>query len=122
VGFALALSFAQGMSVGGASIPVALLTCSPTTLDYAAFIANSIIFLLIGIHEAEQPFALILPAIAVAILFVLLGRALSVYLLCAVCLRKWLEDMRQLLGINIDVARTKLLSAHGSYSAATNLT
>ena len=48
------------------------------------FVANSIIFLLIGIHEAEQPFALIVPAIAAAILFVLLGRVLSVYPLCAV--------------------------------------
>lgn len=52
--------------------------------EYAAFVANSIIFLLIGIHEAEQPFALIVPAIAAAILFVLLGRVLSVYPLCAV--------------------------------------
>ena len=164
VGFALALSFAQGMNVTGASIPVALLTTSLggilcgaavaglvlgiagrttnnlieltlTTVvaygsflladhfglsgvlatvtagllvgnigplgsisehgrasvqgfwEYAAFIANSIIFLLIGIHEAEQPFALILPAIAAAILFVLLGRALSVYPLCALFAR-----------------------------------
>jgi monovalent cation:H+ antiporter, CPA1 family len=168
VGFALALSFAQGMNVGGASIPIALLTISLggiacgaavaglmlliagrttnnlieltlTTVvaygsflladhfglsgvlatvtagllvgnigplgsisaqgrasvqgfwEYAAFIANSIIFLLIGIHEAEQPFALILPAIAVAILFVLLGRALSVYPLCALFARSHLR-------------------------------
>ena len=168
VGFALALSFAQGMNVSGASIPLALLTTSVggilcgaavaglmlgiagrttnnlveltlTTVvaygsflladhfglsgvlatvtagllvgnvgplgsisaqgrasvqgfwEYAAFIANSIIFLLIGIHEAEQPFALILPAIAVAILFVLLGRALSVYPLCALFSRSRLR-------------------------------
>lgn len=168
VGFALALSFAQGMNVGGASIPIALLTTSLggiacgaavaglmlliagrttnnlieltlTTVvaygsflladhfglsgvlatvtagllvgnvgplgsisaqgrasvqgfwEYAAFIANSIIFLLIGIHEAEQPFALLLPAIAVAILFVLLGRALSVYPLCAMFARSRLR-------------------------------
>ncbi len=168
VGFALALSFAQGVNVGGASIPIALLTTSLggitcgaavaglmlliagrttnnlieltlTTVvaygsflladhfglsgvlatvtagllvgnigplgsisahgrasvqgfwEYAAFIANSIIFLLIGIHEAEQPFALILPAIAVAILFVLLGRALSVYPLCALFARTHLR-------------------------------
>ena len=168
VGFALALSFAQGMNVGGTSIPIALLTISLggiacgaavaglmlliagrttnnlieltlTTVvaygsflladhfglsgvlatvtagllvgnigplgsisaqgrasvqafwEYAAFIANSIIFLLIGIHEAEQPFALILPAIAVAILFVLLGRALSVYPLCALFARSHLR-------------------------------
>lgn len=168
VGFALALSFAQGMNVGGTSIPIALLTISLggiacgaavaglmlliagrttnnlieltlTTVvaygsflladhfglsgvlatvtagllvgnigplgsisaqgrasvqafwEYAAFIANSIIFLLIGIHEAEQPFALILPAIAAAILFVLLGRALSVYPLCALFARSHLR-------------------------------
>jgi len=52
--------------------------------EFAAFVANSIIFLLIGIHEAEQPFALIVPAIVAAIVFVLLGRALSVYPLCAI--------------------------------------
>lgn len=168
VGFALALSFAQGMNVSGASIPIALLTTSVggvlcgaavaglmlliagrttnnlieltlTTVvaygsflladhfglsgvlatvtagllvgnvgplgsisahgrasvqgfwEYAAFIANSIIFLLIGIHEAEQPFALILPAIGAAILFVLLGRALSVYPLCALFSRSRLR-------------------------------
>jgi len=168
VGFALALSFAQGMDVSGASIPLALLTTSVggilcgaavaglmlllagrttnnlieltlTTVvaygsflladhfglsgvlatvtaglmvgnigplgsisaqgrasvqgfwEYAAFIANSIIFLLIGIQEAEQPFALILPAIGVAILFVLLGRALSVYPLCALFSRSHLR-------------------------------
>ncbi len=168
VGFALALSFAQGMNVGGASIPMTLLTTSVggilcgaavaglmlgiagrttnnlveltlTTVvaygsflladhfglsgvlatvtagllvgnvgplgsisaqgrasvqgfwEYAAFIANSIIFLLIGIHEAEQPFASILPAIGVAIAFVLLGRALSVYPLCALFSRSRLR-------------------------------
>ena len=168
VGFALALSFAQGMDVSGASIPLALLTTSVggilcgaavaglmlllagrttnnlieltlTTVvaygsflladhfglsgvlatvtaglmvgnigplgsisaqgrasvqgfwEYAAFIANSIIFLLIGIQEAEQPFALLLPAIGVAILFVLLGRALSVYPLCALFSRSHLR-------------------------------
>ena len=168
VGFALALSFAQGMNVGGASIPMALLTTSVggilcgaavaglmlaiagrttnnlveltlTTVvaygsflladhfglsgvlatmtagllvgnvgplgsisaqgrasvqgfwEYAAFIANSVIFLLIGIHEAEQPFGLILPAIGVAIVSVLLGRALSVYPLCALFSRSHLR-------------------------------
>ena len=47
--------------------------------EYIAFVANSLIFLLIGIHEAQQPFAQILPAIVAAVAFILLGRALSVY-------------------------------------------
>ncbi len=47
--------------------------------EYIAFVANSLIFLLIGIHEAQQPFTRIVPAIVAAIAFVLLGRALSVY-------------------------------------------
>jgi CPA1 family monovalent cation:H+ antiporter len=50
--------------------------------DYAAFVANSLVFLLIGMHEARQNFAAVwLPAIA-AILLVLLGRAVAIYPCC----------------------------------------
>lgn len=47
--------------------------------EYAAFVANSLIFLLIGVHEARQAFAQVWPAALVAILFVTLGRAAAIY-------------------------------------------
>lgn len=50
--------------------------------QFAAFLANSIIFILIGSHESQQPFGVFSGAAAVAILLVLLGRALAVYPLC----------------------------------------
>ena len=50
--------------------------------EYAAFIANSLVFLLIGMHEARQNFAAIwLPAM-IAILLVALGRAVAIYPCC----------------------------------------
>ena len=50
--------------------------------EYAAFLANSLIFLLIGIREAEQHFGHILPAIVIAIVLVTLGRAVAIYPIC----------------------------------------
>jgi CPA1 family monovalent cation:H+ antiporter len=47
--------------------------------NYAAFLANSIIFLLIGSREAEQPLALHLVPAAVATVLVLAGRAVAIY-------------------------------------------
>ena len=50
--------------------------------DYAAFVANSLVFLLIGMHEAHQNFAVIwLPAV-IAIALVTLGRAVAIYPCC----------------------------------------
>lgn len=50
--------------------------------EYAAFVANSLVFLLIGMHEARQNFlAIWLPA-AIAIVLVTLGRAAAVYPCC----------------------------------------
>lgn len=50
--------------------------------EYAAFVANSLIFLLLGLQLAHQKFsALWLPA-AAAIVIVILGRALAVYPIC----------------------------------------
>jgi CPA1 family monovalent cation:H+ antiporter len=50
--------------------------------EYAAFIANSLVFLLIGMHEAHQNFmAIWLPA-GLAISLVTLGRAAAVYPCC----------------------------------------
>ncbi len=50
--------------------------------EYAAFVANSLIFLLLGLQLARQHFsALLLPA-AFAVVMVILGRALAVYPTC----------------------------------------
>src|SRR3954468_209442 len=51
--------------------------------EFAAFIANSFIFLLIGVTVAQVPLlGLGLPTLSVAILLVLAGRMLTVYPLC----------------------------------------
>lgn len=50
--------------------------------EYAAFVANSLVFLLIGMHEAHQNFVAIwLPAV-LAIALVTLGRAVAIYPCC----------------------------------------
>jgi CPA1 family monovalent cation:H+ antiporter len=50
--------------------------------EYAAFVSNSLVFLLIGMHEAHQNFVAIwLPAVT-AIVLVTLGRALAIYPCC----------------------------------------
>jgi monovalent cation:H+ antiporter, CPA1 family len=51
--------------------------------EYAAFLVNSIVFILIGMQEAHQPVSFFSGASAIAILLVLVGRALAVYPLCA---------------------------------------
>jgi CPA1 family monovalent cation:H+ antiporter len=59
--------------------------------EYAAFIANSLVFLLIGMHEAHQHFiAIWLPA-AIAIVLVTLGRALAIYPCCLLFIRSSLR-------------------------------
>ena len=50
--------------------------------EYAAFVANSLVFLLIGMHEAHQNFRAIWLAAALAIALVTLGRAFAVYPCC----------------------------------------
>lgn len=55
-----------------------------TFWEYAAFIANSLIFILIGVQVAEQQFHGLWIAALAAIALVLLGRAATVYPLCAV--------------------------------------
>jgi CPA1 family monovalent cation:H+ antiporter len=53
-----------------------------TFWEYAAFLANSVVFLLIGMHQASQRFgANWLPALA-AVFAVTLARAITVYPLC----------------------------------------
>jgi CPA1 family monovalent cation:H+ antiporter len=50
--------------------------------QYAAFLANSIVFILIGGHEAHELMSLLTGSAAVVIALVMLGRALSIYPLC----------------------------------------
>ncbi len=51
--------------------------------EFAAFLANSFVFILIGVQEAQQPIASVLWAAATAVVLVLLGRAIAVYPLAA---------------------------------------
>jgi len=46
--------------------------------EYVAFLANSVIFLVIGIHEAHQPFALLSWPIAIAVVATLIARLFSI--------------------------------------------
>jgi CPA1 family monovalent cation:H+ antiporter len=50
--------------------------------EYAAFVANSLVFLLIGMHEAHQNFVAIWLPAAIAIALVTLGRAVAIYPCC----------------------------------------
>jgi CPA1 family monovalent cation:H+ antiporter len=50
--------------------------------EYAAFVANSLIFLLLGVQLSHQKFTLVLFPSVIAILFVMLGRAAAVYPCC----------------------------------------
>ena len=54
-----------------------------TFWEYAAFVANSLVFLLIGMRLAHQNFRTLWAPVAIAIALVTLGRALSVYPCCA---------------------------------------
>jgi CPA1 family monovalent cation:H+ antiporter len=63
--------------------------------EYVAFIANSLIFLLIGAQEAQQQFGNLWLAVVVAIALVTLGRAAAIYPLCALFARGSLKvEMR----------------------------
>lgn len=63
--------------------------------EYAAFLANSVVFILIGGHEASQAGKLLTPAAAAAVGLVLLGRVVAVYPLCAIFARSHLKiDIR----------------------------
>lgn len=63
--------------------------------EYAAFIANSLIFILIGTQEARQHFAGMWAVVGAAIVLVTLARAVAIYPLCAVFSRTALKvDLR----------------------------
>lgn len=51
--------------------------------EYAAFLANSLVFILIGVNEARQAVALFTATAAAAVGLVLLSRVAAVYPLCA---------------------------------------
>ncbi len=59
--------------------------------EYAAFIANSLIFLLIGMRGAGQPFGAVGVAVLVALAAVTVGRAAAVYPLSLLFLRSKLR-------------------------------
>jgi CPA1 family monovalent cation:H+ antiporter len=51
--------------------------------EFAAFVSNSLIFLLIGIHEEQQNFQAVWKPAMIAIALVTLGRAVAIYPVCA---------------------------------------
>lgn len=53
-----------------------------TFWEFAAFVANSLVFLLIGLHEAHQDFSIGLGTAALAIGLVTVGRAAAIYPIC----------------------------------------
>ena len=63
--------------------------------EYVAFVANSLIFLLIGAQEAQQHFKGLWTPVLVAILLVTLGRAVAIYPLCALFARSRLKVDRR---------------------------
>jgi CPA1 family monovalent cation:H+ antiporter len=63
--------------------------------EYVAFIANSLIFLLIGAQMAQQHFGELLAPVLVAIALVTLGRAVAIYPVCALFAGSRLKVSRQ---------------------------
>ena len=59
--------------------------------DYAAFVANSLVFLLIGMHETTQNFGAVWLPSVIAVVFVVLGRAVAIYPICLLFVR---SDLR----------------------------
>ena len=59
--------------------------------EYAAFVANSLIFLLIGMRLANQDYRFVLLPALVAVLIVTCARALSIYPLCLLFARSTLR-------------------------------
>jgi monovalent cation:H+ antiporter, CPA1 family len=59
--------------------------------EYAAFVANSLVFLLIGMHETRQDFVAVWIPACLAIALVTLGRAAAIYPCCLVFSRSSLR-------------------------------
>ncbi len=63
--------------------------------EYAAFLSNSVVFILIGVHEANQASRLLTPAAALAVGLVLAARVTTVYPLCSIFMTSRLKvDLR----------------------------
>ncbi|MBA3631720.1 MAG: sodium:proton antiporter [Acidobacteria bacterium] len=61
--------------------------------EYAAFVVNSVVFIILGINEAYQNFANVIVPIAVAIIAVIVGRAIAIYPISALFSRsRWKID------------------------------
>jgi CPA1 family monovalent cation:H+ antiporter len=84
-------ALSAGLVVGGyratASISSEGRHALDTFWEYAAFIANSLIFILIGVQEAGQHFHGLWRPVLWAIALVTLGRAVAIYPLCALFAR-----------------------------------
>ena len=84
-------ALAAGLVVGnsgaigwmGASISAAGRDHLISFWEYAAFLSNSVVFILIGVYEAKQGAGLITIAAAAAIGLTLAARIVSVYSICA---------------------------------------
>jgi CPA1 family monovalent cation:H+ antiporter len=64
--------------------------------EYIAFVANSLVFLLMGAQEAQQHFQGLWAPVFGAIILVTFGRAVAIYPLCALFVRSHLKvDLRQ---------------------------
>jgi CPA1 family monovalent cation:H+ antiporter len=63
--------------------------------EYAAFVANSLIFLLIGMRLANQDYEFVLLPAVIAIVIVTVGRAIAIYPLCFVFARSKLRIKSQ---------------------------
>jgi CPA1 family monovalent cation:H+ antiporter len=59
--------------------------------EYAAFVANSLVFILIGMHEAHQNFVAIWLPATIAIALVTVGRSAAIYPCCLVLSRSSLR-------------------------------
>jgi CPA1 family monovalent cation:H+ antiporter len=81
-------ALAAGLVVGNLGWGAALSDEGKTRVHYAweyfAFLANSLVFILIGLNTASLPLRQLGSVGAIAILLVLLGRAISIYPLAAV--------------------------------------
>jgi CPA1 family monovalent cation:H+ antiporter len=63
--------------------------------EYAAFLANSVVFILIGAHEASEAGRLLTVAAGLAVVLVLAGRVAAIYPLCALFARtRFRVDLR----------------------------
>jgi CPA1 family monovalent cation:H+ antiporter len=76
-----------GILIGNFGLPVSYSDKGRASLldfwEFAAFIANSLIFLLIGVREAREDFVGAIWPIAAAIFIVMFGRAAAIYLFSA---------------------------------------